>query len=292
MPKKVIKFSPSSLNNLQACAYKHYLGVELGLMAPEKGENLEEGDLIHRLYESYNIQRRADPNLVLSTEDYNRAVEKAIESTEEYSASMGLLPEEIDTVIYQFKEHSKFHRFNGEKVLEVEQPFLVKMHEDEELGIYLEGKIDVIVEFPNFGICVKDYKKVQQAKYPSPLMNQFTAYSAVTELPYVLVDTIGFQKSYEPEKRFKYYPLYYTKYMIEEWWNDTIWWGKMYAYHLEEWTWPRNRTSCDKYGGCLFGPICNAYSEEGAKAVINSAYVKKEKFLLFTEKDVKDEEDS
>lgn len=273
MPKNVI-MDGSMLNNLQACPYKFWLNHELDLVANDKSVPLEEGDLLHHMYEFFNTVKMRDPSIVYDELRFHSALADAISHGERHCVEQNLTPSEADEVIYQFKAHVLHEQFNGERVLEVEKPFLITLYEDEDYRIHYAGKIDLIVDKPHFGVCVKDFKKKSRTSPPEPLSNQFTGYSYATKIKTVIVDEVGFQKSLEPQKRFKEFPVYYTDDQWEAWKVDTIWWGHMLIYHMEENRWPRNRTSCDKYNGCVYGKICNSSTEDGRASIMNGLYTK------------------
>ena len=167
---------------------------------------------------------------------------------------------------------------DGWKILEVEKAFISELFKDEEIGIYLTGKIDVIADVPNYGISVIDHKSSRRSQEVEPLSNQFTLYSWATEIKTIIINKVGFQKTVPPEKRFSRHPLFYTNVQIERWVKNTIWWCKFYAFCLENDSWPENRTSCDKYGGCIYTPICRSATDEGMIAQISNNFIKGKKW--------------
>lgn len=270
--RKNIIIDGTVTNLIQNCPYKLFLAQEMNLRPNVNATPLEEGDLLHKMLEDYYKSVNDNPMLVLTSSEYEATVQKSVEVGEEHGLTQELLPAEQDEVMHQFREVTKHYRNDGWKIIEVERPFIKELYQDEDLRILYTGKIDLIVEDPQIGICVVDHKKTKRNERPSTLSNQFTGYSWATEIQYVIVNKVGFQKTLTPEERFKRHVLFYTEDMWNQWVTDTIWWGKMYAYHIEEGVWPRNLTSCDKYGGCIYQRICEAGTEEGRAAIINTEF--------------------
>ena len=48
-----------------------------------------------------------------------------------------------------------------------------------------------------------------------------------------------------------------------------MWWAAQLDFYMQTGTWPQNFTSCDKYGGCEFSPICEAVSLEAMEQIAN-----------------------
>lgn len=272
-PKNII-FDGSILNEAQLCAQRYELQHEKNLRPVEgKATPLEEGDLLHNILEKYYKGiRDKGVELVYDNDTFKAHVDECVAFGEMYSLEKNLTPDEVSTVIYQFQEYTKHYRMDGVTVKAVEEPFIVPLHEDEDLAIFYTGKIDLVGEMPNFGPCIMDHKKAARTQAPSALSNQFTGYSYATGVRLVMVNKVGFQKTLAPEDRFKRYPIYYTESQIQRWKDNTIWWGRQLAFYMETNTWPENRTSCDKYGGCIFTPVCEAGTEEAREWIIRTRF--------------------
>jgi hypothetical protein len=272
--RKNIIFDSTILNNLQLCAQKIYLAHELNLhpIGPNP-HYLDEGDLLHRMLEFYNLVLRDTGTEVLYDNEKFVQLQKAVSEFGQFiSTTLDLQPVEASEVIYQFNEFTKFTRMDGVKILEAERPFMVELYKDEDLGVYYTGKIDRYTDTPNYGHVPRDYKSGGQRKVPSTLSNQFTGYAFSTNSDIIIVDKVGFQKTLKPQDRFNEHPLYYNAYKKEEWKQDTIWWAKQYAFYLETNTWPRNRTSCDKWAGCQYERICDANDDEFRQHIIKTEF--------------------
>lgn len=279
MSRPNIIFDSQVLNAIQLCGYKLWLEFEKHYRPDTVATPFEEGDLLHKMLEMYYLAvKEHGVALLYSNEEFKSFIEKVIAFGEEYAlTNKDLTPEETSAVLYQFQEYTEHYRMDGLTVLEVEKPFIINLYEGEELGIYYTGKKDLVANDPEFGIVDIDHKKAARTQRPSSLSNQFTGYAYSNnygvEVPYVIVNKVGFQKTLSREERFRRYPLPYSKDQLERWKNNTIYWGKQYAFYIENDTWPENRTSCDKYAGCIFQPHCESVTEEARQHLLNTRFV-------------------
>lgn len=272
--KKRLIFDSQILNSVQMCAARTDMYFEKNLRPPTPAMPLETGDLFHKMMECYykNLKEHGT-EITYSNENFEKLLETCIEVGQEHSVTLSLQPSEVEEVIYHFTKSCKFHRMDGIIVKDVESAFIVPIYDGEDLAIYYSGKIDLIANLPNLGDVVIDHKTMRRNSDPEPLSNQFTGYSFATGIKTVVINKVGFQKTLKPEQRFVRPAIFYTEHLWEQWRADTIWWGRQYAFYLETGEWPRNRTSCDKFGGCLFMPICNAATEEARDWLMKTSYV-------------------
>lgn len=272
--KKHIIFDSQILNSVQLCALRTNYYLQKNLRMPEVPVPLETGDLLHKMLECYYLNiKEHGTEVIYDNDNFNKLIDTCVGIGEAHSVTLSLQPSEVEETIFHFTEYTKHTRMDGLVVKEVEQAFISQIYDSPDLAIYYSGKIDLIADVPNFGDSVIDHKSMRRYQPPEPLSNQFTGYSFCTKIKTVIVNKIGFQKSLKPEDRFKRDPIIYTEDMWFEWQKDTIWWARQYAYFIQFNEWPRNRTSCDKYGGCLFQRICNANNEEAREWLIKTAYV-------------------
>ena len=277
--KKNIIFDSQILNCVQLCAQRTQFEFELDLRPPTTPEPFEEGDLLHKMMEAYYLGiKEGGYDLLYSDENFKAHVEYCLELGEKHSVSLDINSAEVAAVLYQFEKYTQHFRMDGWVPLEVERPYIVPVYDSEDLSIHYCGKIDLIANIPNFGNCVVDHKKAGRTQQPSALSNQFTGYSFATKLPNVWVNKVGFQKTLSEEQRFRRYPLFYTEDSIKRWVRNTIFWGQQYAFYLENDTWPENRTSCDKYSGCIFEPICLSATDEAREYLMRANFVKGDKW--------------
>lgn len=270
--EKNLIFDATILNELQLCGMRYFLGHELHLRLPQVAEPLEEGDMLHRMMESYYEKVKKNPTSVMDR--FDEIVEESIQEGQAYAANnLSLPPAETNEVVYQFIEQAKHNRLDGIEVLEVEKPFIITLFSDGELAIHYAGKIDLLANVPQFGRCVIDHKSMRRSRDPLSLSNQFTGYATAMDVDYVIVNKIGFQKTLKPHERFRRYPLFYTEDRKKRWKANTIYWGQQLAFYISTNTWPENRTSCDKYNGCIYIPICEANTQEAREWTMKAQFI-------------------
>lgn len=279
MSKVNIIFDSQVLNSIQLCALRTKLYFQDNFRLPQVAEPLETGDLLHKILEKYYLGHKEGGTVLLySDEAFKTHVDSCITFGEQYSTTLSLTAESTDEVIKHFTENVNFFRMDGMVVEKVESAFIVPLHVEDDLGIYYSGKIDLIANMPTYGRVLIDHKSQRRATDPDILSNQFTGYSFATGIPNVMINRVGFQKTYTAEKRFTRPVLLYSQDLINRWKTNTIWWGRQYAFFLEFGEWPENRTSCDKYGGCVFQRICGASTDEAREWIKQSAYIIGEKW--------------
>lgn len=272
--KKNIIFDSTILNAVQLCAARSFFEFELNLRPLKTATPLEEGDLLHKMMEwwyTHHMEKGID--LVYDNDLYKKVKDEVISTGEEYSVTKDLSAEESSDVIRHFDEYLDHYRMDGIITEFVERAFLCLLYEDDELRIGYAGKIDWGGTQPSHGKCNMDHKSSKRKTDALALSNQFTAYSYFTQTPTLIVNKVGFQKTLDVTERMTRQPLLYPPFKLERWKNNTIWWGQQYAYYLDSGTFPENRTSCDKYGGCIYQPICDSSTEEGRKMAMSAHYV-------------------
>jgi len=272
--RKNVIFDSTILNSIQDCAEKNNLSHNQDLRPVERKTYFEEGDLLHNMFEFYNlVLRDTRTEILYDNEKYDDLLKAIADYGQWYSVQKELLPSEASEVIFQFNAYANHTRMDGVTVLEVEKPFTINLYKDDELGVYYTGKIDRYTDTPPYGLVARDYKSGGQRGKPKNLSNQFTSYCYAMNSELIIVDKVGFQKTLKPEQRFEHHPLYYNAFKKEQWKKDTIWWARLYAFYIETNTWPRNRTGCDKWGGCDFVPVCDANDEETRQHLLKTLYV-------------------
>jgi hypothetical protein len=156
----------------------------------------------------------------------------------------------------------------------VEEPFSIVLYENANyvvdpknpgLRIMFEGLVDLVAELPNQPLCVFDHKSESRKSTPYKLSHQFQGSAFAFKVDTVVVNKVGFQKTLPEKERFRRIFLDYTNTpLLHEWRLDAI---KKVLEAIERHKrealtqkpdWPRNRTSCDKYSGCVFQEVCAA----------------------------------
>lgn len=269
--QKIISLDQTVLNTVQNCAMKAKLSFHENLKPNTKAQSLEEGDLMHKMLEIYysirgnctkessdTWQQLREAGLTAWKENYdlsNALVEFACEAGRFFAAKMNTPPEELEEVIHQFKEYTEFYKNEPWKPLAVEEVGAKILFEDEEWKILYSCKTDLIAQQAE-NIIPWDHKTGKRRETPRNTSNQFRGTCFVLGKNDILINKIGFQKTLSASERFQRFSLRISDELIAEWVTDTIWWAKLYHWYIENDTWPRDFTSCDKYSGCIYRPLC------------------------------------
>jgi len=292
---KTITLDSTILNTVSLCERRtHYQFID-AISPSIKGEALERGDLMHKMLEVYESLRC---NLV----DMNNATWKsliesgfelnsdtpdpqefhknyAISAARYFATKMDLPPDEIEEVIFQFEEYIEYYKYDPWDTLALESVGSKVLFESEELKVLYTFKIDRLAKRDQI-IAPWDYKTSKRRSETSSLSNQFIGYAWATDSNYVIVDKIGFQKSLKPSERFQRIFLSYDEERIAEWQLNATKWAIVYA-RLLEGTDPlsnsMNLTSCDKFGGCIYRPICEK-APSAREWIISRDYVQGERW--------------
>lgn len=278
MSKRVLPADSQILNTVMACGRKTNLEFKLNLRPHKKAEALEKGDLMHRMLHPYYYGRIMHPkphHLMIDLADGTQAVhpyakfigmetKELIDTCTEIgrvaSFDMDLEPEYRNECIKQFREYAFHFAGDGWIAIEVEQSFSKTLYEDDDLLILYEGIVDLVAEGPMGRIAV-DHKTASRKETPSDLSNQFMGYCWALDIPRLIINRIGFQKTVSAAERFQRIVLSYPEGRIDEWQYWATYWLKIYDFYMMNDVWPPNFTSCDKYSGCIFRAICTRIPE-------------------------------
>lgn len=275
MEQKIISLDSTILNSVQKCARFYQYSHQKFLQPPEKGEALERGDLLHKIFEIvYGLEAnkaRADSDTWVMLSElgihpvtdmpWDSILRLALDETPHFFAGkMSLDPSEVEETIYQAREYFKFYANDPWHTIAVEEVGSKILHEDEFLKIIYNAKIDRIAERGDL-ILPWDHKSSKRRSDPSSLSNQFMGYCWILGSSHMLVNKVGFQKTLKPSERFQREILTFDNARLEEWRQNTIWWVRLMLHHIEEGEYPMNLTSCDKYSGCIYKSLCETSPE-------------------------------
>lgn len=270
IPKTTIIMSGSSTNAIQSCATKdNYENVML-LRPLVSAEVLDRGTLMHKVLEVYyKFIRSSLPD----------PVNAAIIAGRKLAVELDLEITSSEEVISHFIKYVEYWKGDGWIPVFVEESFSVVLYEDETLRILYEGTIDLVVDNVQSYRLVVDHKTGSRNKLPLGLSNQFRGYALALENDTITINKVLFYKTeHKPEEIFRRYPISYTSRQLEEYRQNTIHWA-MYRYELmkkkkenPDFLLPMNLTSCDKYGKCIFVPICDSVPGDAREYTIGSKY--------------------
>jgi len=258
--QRILALDSQILDAIQKCPFYTYLNFVKNWRPNEVGTPLKRGDLGHTLLETYY-------KLLQKGFDWNDAVEQATIVGREHYLTLDIDLALAEWTIKTFHQYSEFYKYDGIEILGVEESFSFVIHEDEELIILYEGKIDLDAKFPVIGPSIYDHKfRAMKADYIG-LDNQLIGYSVAKKLNMVFINEIGMQKSYEPEKKFRRVAVPIGDGVKERWLKNTIIWAKILDYSIQQNIWPQSHlktppagvTQCVK---CQYNRICNSENDE------------------------------
>lgn len=291
---KIFTISASSLNELQNCDRKWFFYKKLAL-APIGGKAyyLEEGEILHEVLRSHysDLMKR---NAGDESYTYDLINENAITAGRALAASnTNLDAESVEAIFKNYREYSEYFWDDGWRPVAVETPFTYILYENPEfkfpgngaekgLKIAVEGRIDLITDTRQSRFVV-DHKYVAKKENVNILSNQFAMYSLVTGISDVIVNRVGKQKTVPVNERMQRPILSYNKHWLEEWKAWVIDWIIELILKMDTDRIMRpNLTSCNKFGGCLYRPICEA-TPDAREWKIESLYKKGVQFDIYAE---------
>jgi PD-(D/E)XK nuclease superfamily len=282
----IIKVDSQILNSMNLCPERYRLEHMENWRPIKKALALERGQLCHLMLAHFYEEkmkgrtRPADmPNLIQECLMLGRVF--AANSTH-------ISSEEFQEDERVFKEYFLRWQYDGWEIQAVETPFSKTLYESPALLILYEGIIDILITDPKLGKAVVDTKTESRKSEPYILSNQFQGYEWASEGLPVIVNKIGYQKTakmeHEDEEhygkndkvdmRFRRLIQQSGEAAIKEWREDAIrtiieaiGWHKAVD---EGKRLRKNRTSCDKYGGCIFQKVCKEPEEvRDHKLIVN-----------------------
>jgi len=283
--KKTISLDSQVLNSIQSCAQKTDYNFVQHIQPLKKADALEKGSLMHTMLEVYYslIGNCIDPKseifnkinevgFTARPEKRNEAKDFALQVGQWYASTLDLPLEVCNEVIFQFDEYCKYYANDTWKPLAVERVGSKILYDSDDLRVIYNFKIDLVAQRANT-IAPFDHKTSTRRETPSPLSNQFAGYAFGVNAMNVVVNKIGFQKTLKPADRFQRFFLTYSKAQLEEWQSNTIYWAHQLAAKLETNYWEKNLTSCDKYSGCAYAPICEASPALRERVIENQYHI-------------------
>jgi hypothetical protein len=258
--KRILALDSQILDAIQKCGFFTYLNFIKNYRPNEIPGPIERGDLGHTLLEVYY-------KLLQKGTAWDEAVEQATIKGREHYQGLHLDLQTSEWVIKNFHDYTEYYKYDGIEILGVEESFSFVIHEDDELIVVYEGKIDLHAKFPTLGNSLMDHKwRAMKADYIG-LDNQLLGYSVKEDTNLVYVNEVGLQKTYTPEKRFRRVPVPIGRGVKERWIKNTIMWAKILDYNIQQNVWPQSHlktppagiTQCAK---CQYNRICNSENDE------------------------------
>lgn len=274
MSKVNIVFDMSKYDLFRLCEarfnYRHNLNIGL----PGKAPQMERGSLCHVGNEVY-YQALKD------RKPYDDAANMALSKIREAGVvATDLDNETINRCIDVMEEYYDYWRIadQGFVINEVEQPFMFELFANDEVRIFLAGKIDLVVSDNRYEHEPYDHKTYDRTYDVGRMNNQFKCYCVATGSNYLTVNKIGFQKTLKPHEKYVRTKLTFDPLILDEWKHNVInVLMNNYLACVAEDKWPMNETSCEKYNRrCEFYEICDSSGLPAKNYKINSNYIKLE----------------
>jgi len=258
--KRILALDSQLLDAIQKCPFYTYLNFVKNYRPNEVIAPMQRGDLGHRMLEVYY-------KLIQKGYEWNEAVEKATEVGREHYQSLSLDLQTSEWIVKTFHQYTEYYKFDGIKILGVEDSFSFVIYEDDELIIVYEGKIDLHAEFPILGVTIIDHKWRQVKAEYIGLDNQLIGYAIAVSSNLVYINEVGLQKSYEPEKKFRRVAIPIGDGVKERWLKNTIMWAKILDHAMQNNVWPQSHLKTAPLGisqcvKCIFNKICNSENDE------------------------------
>lgn len=266
-----VKVDSQILNSIDLCDYRYFVEHVMNMRPATKAPALEKGSVMHTMLAHYYRQKMKGR---IPSEHHAVVEEAIILGRVEASGYQFELTEFEEECAPTFKEYILAKQNDGWNVLAVEEPFTKLLYEDNELQILYEGIVDLRAEQPNLGRITVDHKSESRKSHPFELSNQFIGYKWAFG-DQVVINKVGFQTSLADQERFRRYYLPILDHQIEEWKVDTVKSIKEAIEWHRTGIFARNRTSCDKYSGCVYKKVCVAPPE--AREFKIQAYFVKDK---------------
>jgi hypothetical protein len=270
----------TSLTTFNECPRKYYYSIVLGYAPREESVHLTFGIRLHEAYEHYHRLRAQGLDYEVSVRE---TVRKSMIDTwgwkSDHVKNRFTLIRTIVWYLDQFKDDVAQTVIlpNGKPAVELSFRFELPDADD---FLYC-GHQDRIAEFSG-KLFVFDYKSTGRTLY-SDFFNQFTPSNQMTgytlgakithyqPVEGVMIDgaqiAVGFS-------RFARGTAYRTEEMLEEWLTEAAHYVKLATHYAEQDHWPMNPTSCHKYSGCPFRPVCSR-SPRQRKTWLEADYVKR-----------------
>jgi len=271
MAKLNIVMDMSQYDMFLSCAYKYRNRYKLNLEGSSKNDALERGTLVHLACEIYyqNIKDGIK---------YQDAVDAALlKMKAAFVMESDLDSSEAGQLTDTMEQYFDYWRVADQQfeILGIEEPFMYLLHEDDDMRIYLAGKIDLRVRDNKYENLPYDHKSFSRSGPVNELSNQFKNYAIASGSNYLIVNKIGLQKTLKPHEKFLRVPVTYDHLIFEAWKKNVIKNIMNYIQCEAEDFWPTNETSCNKFNRmCEYFNVCKSSGEEAKKFKLMTEFVK------------------
>jgi hypothetical protein len=253
-PAKVnVVMDASQYDMFLLCPYRYHNRYKLNKQAPTKNAALDRGTVVHVANEIYY-------QCLKDGAKYDYAVGAALlKMKEAFVMESDLDNAEAQPLIDTMEEYFDYWRVEDQnlEIQGVEEPFMYLLFEDDDIRIYMTGKIDLRVNTKGYTNLPYDHKTFSRSSPVNQMSNQFKNYCTAANSNYLIVNRIGLQKTLKPHDKYLRTPISYDHLILEAWRDNVI---RNIMYYLQcaaDNVWPTNETSCDKYNRlCEYYEVC------------------------------------
>lgn len=253
------------LEAVQLCEQKFVYQFLMHLVGAQPNRKILMGIFIHKMLDIYYRALKDGAN-------HPDAQQTALEKYPALLETSEIQPLDAEIVKDAFIQSTDFWSHEPWTIKSIENVEIKILHEDTHIRIAYVSKIDLKVDGINFENMPVDHKSEHSRSDPSALNNQFTGYAWSAESPFVLVNKIGFQKTLKPPDKYRRYPMRYTESQLQEWVIDATMATRRIMELVHGRRPERNRSSCDKWGGCMFKDVCSR-SPESRESALKQLFV-------------------
>lgn len=259
--KTIVHITSSHLNEYQSCPQKYDYSMVQNLRMITTPRPLSRGSFMHKVLEWYYKGKllRKEKDSEYANLDHGEIIQKAILNGRFYAVKNNVESVDVNETLERLELYFKKYYDDGWEPLFVEQPFSKILFDSDKLLVLYEGQIDLVVRNRSGSIIFTDHKSESRKSEPVSFLNQFTGYAWVGETERFVVNKIGFQSSIKDvDKVLRRIELHIPFEKQEEWVTDTLEWVHEILDSKNKNHWKKNRTNCDKYGRCVYLPLCEA----------------------------------
>lgn len=282
----IVRVDATVLNVMDSCPERWRMQFYENWQPQKKAIALERGILMHQMLEHFHREKMKGRN---KPSDMPSLVEECLMVGRIFASnSANIDSSEFQEDMRVFKEYFQRWQYDSWEILAVESPFSIPLYDSPKLLILYEGILDLVARDPSLGLIIVDNKTESRKSEPFILSHQFEGYQWASphiskkinpegkQLPLV-VNKIGYQQNAKMEyeydnfrekrvdTRFRRLLMQSTPAALAEWREDairlvidSIGWAKDIEAGKRM---RKNRTSCDKYSGCMYQKVCKEPEE-------------------------------
>lgn len=257
--QRIIVVDSQKLSSIQSCMQHYKLAHIDGYEPHVKPDFFERGSLIHDGLQVYYNLKRYKSRWQTNNHSHKDIV-SICERVMRYKAVLTALDgEDIELNIRAFREYTEYFQNDGwDNILAVEQVGSFILWENEDLIIVYEMKIDLIISTSQIALLPVDHKSGSRRVDPNEMSNQFMGYCVGLKTNNLYQNQIGFQKTLKPAEKFQRHLLSFNDDRLAEWKDESAWWIRHGLDLSDRRIFPHNLTSCDKFSGCIYRPVCKS----------------------------------